>query len=691
MAPPSMAPMSDALLGRIANGSVDLPVVECEHADRCGGCPIIALPYSDQLALKRGRVVHSLARYTSLELSYTEAVVPATPIVGYRTRAKLIVAPGARVGLFAKGGGHQVVDIGQCRVLSPILAEVAKVLREAIRADEASGGVLCPYDAGNDGALRALDLREIRGSVEGALVTLVVHRERAHDARARFMARAAELATTCSHILGVALNVHDGESPQVLGSTTDHLWGKAAIGDRVGSFEHTATYGSFVQAHRAQAGRVHELVAEALGVGSAPARVLDLYGGSGAIALSLGGRGATVHMVESFAPAVAFATAAAAAAGVRVTSECSDVASALQRLSQKHERFDGAVVNPPRRGMSPDARRYLAELAPPTIAYVSCDPETLARDLDHLARLGYVGTSVRPLDMIPLTDEVETVVVLRRVGSPSPRVLGEFDEVLAVEKGGHDLVEGDESHTLLSRVRRMEGLERAVPVHRIDGGASGLLVFARDPASQSRWEGAFKSSRTVYLAGARGITPSKGAIQRDLREHGHVYSARTRYRRLAISSGHSIVRVIPDESRPHQVRRHMAAIGHPILGDTRYGHAPTNRFFEEKNALDRPFLHAVRIEVDHPTTGQRLILEAPLAGDLRAVLERTGGPGTLRFLDQKHALGSGPGSIPPSSGPISQPELPADRGSALDLDPAPHSIRPPILEDDADPPGRRDF
>jgi 23S rRNA (uracil1939-C5)-methyltransferase len=113
----------------------------------------------------------------------------------------------------------------------------------------------------------------------------------------------------------------------------------------------------------------------------------------------------------------------------------------------------------------------------------------------------------------------------------------------------------------------------------------------------------------------------------------------------------------------HQIRRHMAAIGHAVIGDERYGHAPTNRFFEEKNGLDRPFLHLVRIEIEHPRTHAKLILEAPLPGDLRGVLERTSGQGTVRFLDHKNALGtSGTSSLPP------EPDSRHGRGSALDVD-----------------------
>src|SRR5206468_4172379 len=112
-------------------GPAESVKVDCVHADRCGGCPLIGLTYDEQLALKRGRVVQSVMRYSALELLYTEPVMPADPVVTYRTRAKLIVAPSsapgeteasAKIGLFAKGGGHQVVDIPECRVLTPALS-----------------------------------------------------------------------------------------------------------------------------------------------------------------------------------------------------------------------------------------------------------------------------------------------------------------------------------------------------------------------------------------------------------------------------------------------------------------------------------------------------------------------------------------------------------------------------------------
>jgi 23S rRNA (uracil1939-C5)-methyltransferase len=190
------------------------------------------------------------------------------------------------------------------------------------------------------------------------------------------------------------------------------------------------------------------------------------------------------------------------------------------------------------------------------------------------------------------------------------------------------------------------------------------------------------TTRAIYVAGVRGVTPSKGAISRELREEGRSYPARTRYRRLALAAGHSVLRVVPEEGHPHQVRRHLAAIGHPVLGDDRYGHVTTNRYFEERCGLDRTFLHCVRLELDHPASGARMLVESPLPGDLRAVLERTGGPATLRFLEHKNALGaSGTSHLPP--GPD---EAHHDRGSALELDRSSFSMKPELTGDDESEP-----
>lgn len=666
--------------------------IECEHAQRCGGCPLIGLGYGQQLSSKRNRVVMAAGRFATLELVYTEPVLPAETITEYRSRAKLIAAPGGVLGLYAKGAGHQVVDIPRCRVLSPRLTRVAATLRDRLARDEESGGPLAPWDAARgSGALRAIDLREVHaadGTVQ-VLLTLVVQRGPSGKEAERREALAAalrHLTSALPEIAGVAVNEQDGDALQVgLGDTTV-VSGVAAAHDTIGRARHLATYGSFVQPHRSQAERMHAAIVDVVGglELQGPAKVLDLYSGPGTLAFALCAVGAHVHAVESFGPLATHTEQAARDARLPLQAETSDVASALRRLLGRGARFDAAVTNPPRRGMSAAAREGLARLEPPVVMYLSCDPDTLARDLDHFARLGYAVTNLRPFDMIPLTDEVETLAVLRRAPVPRPQVAYEDDHIVVVEKAAHEPVTPQSEYvgSLLERVRKLPGCENATALQRLDVGTSGLVVFLKDPETLARWQPAMtqESARRIYVAAVRGVTPSKGTVTRDLRENGTMYSARTRYRRLAVASGHSVLRVIPEQGRPHQIRRHLAAIGHPVLGDDRYGHPPTNRFFEEKNTLDRTFLHCVRVEFDHPVERRRMIIEAPMPGDLRTVLERTSGPGTVRSLEHKNALGqSGASSIPPP---------PSDSrhhlGSVLDVDVGRPTVRPEMTGGDDD-------
>src|SRR5690606_35191222 len=233
--------------------------------------------------------------------------------------------------------------------------------------------------------------------------------------------------------------------------------------------------------------------------------------------------------------------------------------------------------------------------------------------------------------------------VLRSGRRPLPAVVFEDDEVLVIDKPPHEPTtpQGEHSSSLLERVRSELGLPNATPVHRLDIGTSGLIVIAKHPQAFAPWHQALgaASARKIYLAAVKGITPSKGSIARPLRDGDRSVTARTRYRRLAVLAGHSLLRVLPEEGRTHQIRRHLRSIGHPVLGDERYGHQPSNRHFFEKYGLDRTFLHCVRLELTHPHSGASLILESPLPGDLRSVLERTGGKDEALRLQDRKSLG----------------------------------------------------
>jgi 23S rRNA (uracil1939-C5)-methyltransferase len=171
----------------------------------------------------------------------------------------------------------------------------------------------------------------------------------------------------------------------------------------------------------------------------------------------------------------------------------------------------------------------------------------------------------------------------------------------------------------LERLQRERHLPELQPVHRLDVGTSGVCIFAKHKRALPLLAAALASGEKHYLALVRGAARAKGIVRAPLREQGQTRDAVSRYSLVKRVGPHSLVRVRPEQGRTHQVRKHMAAIAHPVLGDARYGDGPSNRYFEHRHGLDRTFLHARRIVLrfgDAPP----LLLEAPLAADLEAVL-----------------------------------------------------------------------
>jgi 23S rRNA (uracil1939-C5)-methyltransferase len=248
----------------------------------------------------------------------------------------------------------------------------------------------------------------------------------------------------------------------------------------------------------------------------------------------------------------------------------------------------------------------------------------LARDLAHLESCGWAARGLTPFDMIPLSEGVESLVVLEPAPPAPLPVLYQDEQLLVVDKPPHLPTTPDAAHpdSVLARLQREHGLPELSAVHRLDVGTSGVCLFAKERRYVQALAERLAAGDKRYLALVRGVVRPKGIVRAALREQGKTRPAVSRYTRQAVLGTHSLVRVRPEQGRTHQVRKHMAAIGHPVLGDARHGDAPSNRFFEHRHGLDRSFLHAARIVL--PARGERaeLILEAPLAPDLAAVLAR---------------------------------------------------------------------
>jgi 23S rRNA (uracil1939-C5)-methyltransferase len=586
--------------------------VDCDHARTCAGCPGIGSEYDEQLAGKAATLLTALHRYPEL------ARVPVLPICGaptvfeYRTRVKLVAA-GGELGLF-EPGSHRVVDIPRCRIMTARLSRVATALRELLA--HASG-------------LTAVDLREVD---DGVFVTLIVTPAVPVDVVREW---SAELRSRSPEVISVARSDRDPESARVLGSGHVIVDGPEIAKHHLtaGLPWHYAAHGAFVQAHAQQAGalygRIVDVLAQRLG-GLAERRIVELYAGSGVLALALARRGADVVAVESYSAAATRISRAAEEQGLRVRTQVTDAAAALSQMVAQGAQVDAVLVNPPRRGLAPSVRANIAALRARVTLYVSCSPETLARDLDALSRLRATTVSVVGLDMIPLSDAVEALAELAPGELPRPAVLHADERLIAVVKAAHEATapQREAEPSLLARVRSLPNASEAVPVHRLDGGTSGVCLFARRPEHVAELARALAEGSREYVALAKGVTRPKGTISRNLPEEGRLKDARSRYKRLRVIGGHSLVLVRPEQGRWHQVRRHLASVGHPVLGDARYGDRASNLHFEMRHGLDRPFLHCQLIRIRH--AGDDLELRAELTADLAAVLESLAGSARAR-------------------------------------------------------------
>jgi tRNA pseudouridine65 synthase len=184
---------------------------------------------------------------------------------------------------------------------------------------------------------------------------------------------------------------------------------------------------------------------------------------------------------------------------------------------------------------------------------------------------------------------------------------------------------GDDDVALF-RVRDMLGAH-VHPVHRLDRGTSGALLFARTREAAATLGRALEAGRVQkrYLALVRGTPPEEGVIDHAIprSEGGERAPAVTRFRRLARSPVDrcSLVLAQPETGRLHQVRRHFHHISHPIVGDVNHGSGAINRHYRARYGLHRLALHARSIEFDHPTTGERIVASAPVPDDLSRALE----------------------------------------------------------------------
>ena len=269
---------------------------------------------------------------------------------------------------------------------------------------------IAPYDERDDsGDLRYVDFRCSFARRELS-VTLVT--------RHRLLPQGAQLARVLQRrfpfITGIIQNVNEQRGNAIWGDRYVTLSGRDTLLEKIGDLTLVFPAGVFSQANPFTAKKLYEKVGALAGL-TGKETVLDLYCGVGPIALSLARSARLVLGIDDYEPSIAAAKQNARRNGI---SNCrffaGEAAATIERIRSDAPKPDLIVMNPPRKGVQPTALATALTMDAQKIIYVSCEPNSLARDLDRLHAADYRVVNVHPFDMFPQTDQVETVALLQK-------------------------------------------------------------------------------------------------------------------------------------------------------------------------------------------------------------------------------------------------------------------------------------
>ena len=366
---------------------------------KCGGCPLLALPYPRQTAEKQQRLQKLLGGFAP--------VAPLRTMVEpwhYRNKAiaSFATQQGKLVcGLYAEGT-HKVLPSADCLLQNEVLNRTLAAVQDAARA--------CRYTAFDEdkrtGLLRHVVLRCSRkGQV---LVTLVTPGPELPGSR-NFC---AALRKKAPWVVSIVQNINPTLRSAVLGNREKTLYGPGFVLDTLCGLQFAISSRSFYQVNPQQTEVLYRAALDAAKL-TGKETVVDAYCGIGTIGLCAAPHAGQVIGVERNPAAVK--DAAANARHNKLTNAkfvCADATEWMTAAAGEGLHPDVVFLDPPRAGSTPECIAAVAKMAPRRVVYVSCDPETLARDTALFARHGYKAKGFTPVDLFPQTRHVETVVLL---------------------------------------------------------------------------------------------------------------------------------------------------------------------------------------------------------------------------------------------------------------------------------------
>lgn len=378
-------------------------VTKCSVSKKCGSCQYQGVPYKEQLAAKQKRMKKLLGKFANVK-----------PIMGmddpfyYRNKVHAVFDRDKKGNIICgtyEAKTHKVVPIEECMIEDKISQEIIRTIRDMLKSFR-----IKTYDEDTGyGLLRHVLVR--RGFSTDEIMVVLVIGSPIFPSKNNFV---KALRKKYPQITTVVLNVNDKKTSMVLGERDIVIYGKGYIRDTLCGCTFRISPQSFYQVNPVQTEILYKTAIEYAGLGRKET-VIDAYCGIGTIGLVAAKRAKNVIGVELNPDAVR--DARINAKENKITNARfyqGDAGEFMENMSENGEHADVVFMDPPRTGSDKKFMSSVIKLNPSRIVYISCGPETLARDLEYLTKYGYDVRKIQPVDMFSFTDHCENICLLTK-------------------------------------------------------------------------------------------------------------------------------------------------------------------------------------------------------------------------------------------------------------------------------------
>ena len=385
----------------ISNNKSGVKSGNCPLYKKCGGCQLQNLTYEQQLRYKQVKCIRLLGKFCRVG----EIIGMENPY-HYRNKVQAAFALDRHSNIISgvyQSSSHKIVPVTVCMTEDEKADEIIGTIRRLLKNFK-----LRPYneDTGR-GFLRHVLVK--RGFKSGQIMVVLVTGTRDFPKKKDFV---ATLLKIHPEITTVVQNVNNQKTSMVLGNRSEVLFGDGYITEQLGDFSFRISPRAFYQINPIQTEVLYNTTLEFAGL-TGKETVVDAYCGTGTIGIFASPKAKKVVGVELNPDAVKDARVNAKLNSAENTEFYNaDAGEFLADAAASNEKYDVVIMDPPRSGSTVKFLKSVVKLAPKTVVYVSCNPETLARDLMFLVRNGYKVKKIQPVDMFPHTNHVETVVLL---------------------------------------------------------------------------------------------------------------------------------------------------------------------------------------------------------------------------------------------------------------------------------------